>query len=563
MKFELKFPKCARISLAACLTLLTMASVASFGGAIPETEKPTVIVPTDKEPVTPGKFQPTWESLRQYRTPEWFRDAKFGIWFCYGPQCQAEMGDWYARSMYIEGSKDNKFHVEHYGPPSQFGFKDLIHIWKADKWDADKLVSLYQKAGAQYIFVMAQHHDNFDLYDSKYQPWNSVKIGPMKDIVGDVAKAAKAHGLRLGVTVHAAHAWTFYETAQGADKKGPLAGVPYDGKLTLADGKGKWWEGLDPQDLYAQNHKVVDALSVNKTWDWNNGVVPPDAAYCEKFYNRTIDLVHKYKPDVVYFDDDVLPLWPVSDAGLKIAADFYNSNMQWHNGKLEAVVLGKTLDEDQRKCLVWDIERGTSNRIEPLPWQTDTCIGQWHYSRPLYEKNGYKHADGIIRTLADIVSKNGNLMLNIPVRGEGTIDEKEEAILNDLAVWMSANKECIFGTRPWKVFGEGPSAENQLTTVGNFNEGKVKPFTADDIRFTTKDGAVYAIVLGKPDKDIAIKSLGTAAKLFDGTVGKVELLGNNQALEWTQNAEALTIKLPGGDLSTAAQCLKISPAAGR
>jgi alpha-L-fucosidase len=535
----------------------------ALAGAIPETATPGIIVPTDKEPVTPGKFEPTWDSLRQYQAPDWFRDAKFGIWFCYGPQCQAEMGDWYARSMYLEGSADYKYHVAHYGPPSKFGFKDLIHTWKAEKWDADKLVTLYQKAGAQYIFVMAQHHDNFDLYDSKYQPWNSTKIGPMKDIVGDVAKAAKAHGLRLGVTVHAAHAWTFYEAAQEADKKGPLAGVPYDGKLTLADGKGQWWEGLDPQDLYAQNHKSSGPLTVNKTWDWNNGVVPPDAAYCEKFYNRTIDLIHKYKPDVVYFDDDVLPLWPVSDAGLKIAADFYNSNMQWHDGKLEAVMLGKTLDEDQRKCLVWDIERGTSNRIEPLPWQTDTCIGQWHYSRPLYKKNGYKHADGIIRTLADIVSKNGNLMLNIPVRGEGTIDEKEEAILEELATWMSANKECIFGTRPWKVFGEGPSAENQLQTVGNFNEGKVKPFTADDIRFTSKGPAVYAIVLGTPTKDITIHSLGTAAKLFDGEVGNVELLGSDEVLQWTRKADALTIKLPSGDLSAAAVSFKISPAAAK
>jgi alpha-L-fucosidase len=563
MQFKLKFPQWSGVTQAACVSLLTMASASSFGGPIPESEKPVVVVPTEKEPVTPGKFQPTWESLRQYQTPDWFGDAKFGIWFCYGPQNEAEMGDWYARSMYEQGSADNKFHVAHYGPPSEFGFKDLIHIWKADKWDADKLVSLYQKAGAQYIFVMAQHHDNFDLYDSKYQPWNSTKIGPMKDIVGDVAKAAKAHGLRLGVTVHAAHAWSFYEVAQGADKTGPLAGVPYDGKLTAADGKGKWWNGLDPQDLYAQNHAPSGVDNLDKIWDWQKPVVPPDAAYCEKFYNRTVDLIHKYKPDVVYFDDDVLPLWPVSDAGLKIAADFYNSNMQWHDGNLQAVVLGKTLDEDQRKCLVWDIERGTSNRIEPLPWQTDTCIGQWHYSLPLYKKNGYKHADGIIRTLADIVSKNGNLMLNIPVRGEGTIDEKEEAILQQIATWMSANKECIFGTRPWKVFGEGPSADNQLTTVGNFNEGKVKPFTAEDIRFTSNGPVVYAIVLGRPDKDITIKSLGTSAGLFDGSIGKVELLGSDQALQWTQSADALKIKLPAGDLSSAAVSLKISPAAGK
>ena len=548
------------LRLVACTCLVVCSS--ALGGPISETEAPKMIVSTVKEPMTPGKFQPTWGSLRQYQTPEWFRDAKFGIWFCYGPQCEPEDGDWYARNMYAEGSAQYRFHVATYGPPSRFGFKDVIHLWKADKWDADKLVTLYERAGAQYIFVMANHHDNFDLYDSKYQRWNSVKVGPMKDIVGDVAKAAKAHHLRLGVTVHAAHAWPFYELAQGADKKGNLAGVPYDGNLTLADGKGKWWEGLDPQALYAQSHtpsvNFEKPNTIHNQWDWNNGASIPDAAYCEQFYDRTIDLVHKYQPDVLYFDDDVLPLWPVSDAGLKIAADFYNCNMQWHDGKLDAVMLGKTLDEDERKCLVWDIERGTSNRIEPLAWQTDTCIGQWHYSRPLYERTGYKSAQSIIRTLADIVSKNGNLMLNIPVRGDGSIDEKEAAVLEDLATWMATNKECIFGTRPWKVYGEGPVADAPQTTVGNFNEGKGKPFSADDIRFTTRNGAVYAIVLGSPPRDVTIKSLGSAANLFGAPVGHVKILGSEEVLQWFQTADSLTIKPPKTKLSEAAIVFRIS-----
>jgi alpha-L-fucosidase len=531
-----------------------------MGGTIPESATPTVIVSTEQEPVSQGPFKPSWDSLRHYQAPDWFRDAKFGIWLCYGPQCAPEMGDWYARKMYLEGSSDYNFQVSHYGPPSRFGFKDVIRQWKADKWDADKLVSLYQRAGAQYIFVMAQHHDNFDLFDSKYQPWNSVKIGPMRDIVGDVANAAHAHGLRLGVTVHAAHAWTFYEPSQRADTKGPLKGIAYDGKLTRADGKGTWWDGLDPQDLYAQNHKPCGIDNLDKVWDWGNGVVTPDAAYCQKFYNRTVDLIHKYKPDVVYFDDDVLPLWPVSDAGLKIAADFYNANIQWNRGQLEAVMLGKNLDPDQRRCLTWDIERGSSNRIEPLVWQTDTCIGDWHYSRPLYDRNGYKQADVIIRTLVDIVSKNGNLMLNIPVRGDGSIDEKEQAILQDIASWMNINKECVFGTRPWKVFGEGPRAEDQPATVGNFNESKAKPFSSDDIRFTTRDGAVYAIVMGPPPKKLMIKSLGTDAGLFVGSIDRVQLLGSSQVLHWTETAEALSIEMPTSNPSAYAVVLKISPA---
>ena len=195
----------------------------------------------------------------------------------------------------------------------------------------------------------------------------------------------------------------------------------------------------------------------------------PDQAYCDKFYNRTVDLMHKYKPDLIYFDDDALPLWPVSDAGLKIAAEFYNFNIKQHDGKLEAVILGKQLNDEERKCIVWDLERGAANRIEPLPWETDTCIGNWHYERALYDNNRYKNARTVIRLLADIVSKNGNLLLNIPVRSDGTIDDKEEAVLQGIAAWMDVNKECIFGTRPWKVFGEGPASEGPVAPGRKFH----------------------------------------------------------------------------------------------
>ena len=515
---------------------------------IPETAVPSVIVNTTNEPVTPGKFQPAWSSLRQYQCPDWFRNAKFGIWACFGPQNEPEDGDWYARNMYVEGSRQNKYHVAHYGPPSQFGFKDIIHIWKAENFDAEKLIALYQKVGAQYFFVMANHHDNFDMYDSKYQPWNSVKVGPHKDIVGEFAKAAHEQGLPFGVSVHAAHAWSFYEIAQSADKTGPFAGVPYDGKLTKADGQGKWWDGLDPQDLYAQNHtpslNFTNAGAINGQWNWGNGASLPDQAYCDKFYNRTIDLVHKYKPDLIYFDDDALPLWPVSDAGLKIAADFYNFNMQQHDGKLEAVLFGKMLSEDQQKCLVRDIERGAANKIEEQPWETDTCIGSWHYNRSLYDKNRYKTAKTVIQMLCDIVSKNGDLLLNIPVRGDGSIDDKEQAVLAGIGAWMDVNKEAIFDTRPWKVFGEGPASAGVALSAQGFNEGKGKPFSAADVRFTTKGNALYAIELGAPTNAVVIKSLGTAAKLLDKPIGNITLLGSNEKVEWTQTADALTIKSP-------------------
>src|SRR5690606_558556 len=197
-----------------------------------------------------------WSSLENYGVPEWFRDAKFGIWAHWGPQCEPEYGDWYARGMYEEGSDQYNYHVETYGHPSEFGFKDVIERWKADKWDPESLMDLYARTGAQYFMALANHHDNLDLYNSSHHKWNSTNVGPKKDIVGEWEQAAKKRGLRFGVSVHAAHAWTWYETAQRADKNGPLKGVPYDGKLKESDGNGKWWEGLDPQGLYAQNHPM-------------------------------------------------------------------------------------------------------------------------------------------------------------------------------------------------------------------------------------------------------------------------------------------------------------------
>jgi alpha-L-fucosidase len=533
------------VSAGVCAVLALPALPAS----VPSSAVPAVIVSTAAEPVAPGQFAPTWESLRQYQAPEWFRNAKFGIWAHWGPQCQPENGDWYARNMYLEGESQNKWHVAHYGHPSRFGFKDVIHAWKAEKFDPDRLVALYKRVGAQYFFALANHHDNLDLWDSKYQPWNSVRVGPQRDLIGDWARAAKANGLPFGVSVHAAHAWSWYEPAQGADKAGPLAGVPYDGKLTAADGKGQWWDGLDPQDLYAQSHTPSPGFDNVRflwgpNWDWPAKVSQPDLAYCQKFYNRTMDLINRYQPDLIYFDDTALPLWPVSDAGLKIAAHFYNDSMARHGGKLNAVLFGKVLAEDQRKAMVWDIERGVPAVSLPEAWQTDTCIGGWHYQRDLYENNKYKSAKTVVQMLADIVSKNGNLLLNIPVRGDGTIDDKEEAILQGIAAWMDVNKECIFDTRPWKVFGEGPASDGAPITAQGFNEGKGKPFTAEDVRYTTKGDALYVIVMGRPTRPLALKHLGTAAAGLGYKPARVERLGSTAAVQWSQTADALTLE-PG------------------
>ncbi len=509
-------------------------------------ERYQVPIRSGNEPIAEGKFEPTWASLSQYQVPEWFRNAKFGIWAHWGPQCQPGQGDWYARSMYNEGSSQYKWQVAHYGHPSKAGFMEVINSWKAEKWDPEKLVALYKRAGAQYFFAMANHHDNLDMWNSKYQEWNTVRVGPKKDILAGWAAAARKNDLPFGLSVHAAHAWSWYEVSQRSDKNGDLAGIPYDGKLTKADGKGTWWEGLDPQELYAQDHPLSegsqDINKIHSQWDWGNGVTIPSQAYCEKFYNRTMDLINQFHPDLLYFDDTALPLYPVSDAGLKITAHFYNSNMARHKGKLEAVLFGKVLTPEQKKCMVWDVERGSPDKIQEFPWQTCSCIGDWHYNTSVYENNRYKSAKDVIQMLIDVVSKNGNLLLNIPVRGDGTIDEKEIAVVEGIAAWMDINKESIFDTRPWKVFGEGPAADaaNPIRAQG-FNEGRVK-FSAKDIRFNQNGKILYVTVLGAPEESISIRNLG--ASVSSTKISKIEMLGSKEKIKWNQQADFLRIEKP-------------------
>ncbi|MDE3144026.1 MAG: alpha-L-fucosidase [Bacteroidota bacterium] len=526
------------------------------------------ILDQNGERMAQGPFKPEWDSLAKYTIPEWFRDAKFGIWAHWGPQCQPEHGDWYGRGMYEEGSDDYLFHLQKYGHPSKFGFKDVIHEWKAENWDPDKLVELYKNAGAKYFVALANHHDNFDNYNSKYQPWNAVKMGPKKDLIDGWMKAAKKHGLYFGVSVHAAHAWSWYETAQRSDKKGPLTGVPYDGKATKADAIGKWWEGYDPQELYAQNHALSegsdDGASIGKQWNWGNGVNVPVKAYCEKFYNRTVDLINKYHPDLVYFDDTALPLWPISDVGLRIAAHIYNDSIKRH-GKLQAVINGKILNAQQRKCMVWDIERGASNNIEPFAWQTDTCIGNWHYDRRLYDHNGYKSAKTVIQILVDVVSKNGNLLLSIPVRGDGTIDSREQAVVEEIGKWMKVNSEAIYATHPWKIFGEGPAiASAAALSDQGFNEGKGKSLDAEDLRFTKKGDALYATFFGWPQtKNVLVKNLASGSlHISESKIANVRLLGYEGKLEWSQNTDGLLVKLPDEKPCDNAFVLKIEGVEG-
>jgi alpha-L-fucosidase len=499
--------------------------------------------------LAPGPFQPSWSSLKsQYKTPEWFRDAKFGIWAHWTAQCVPEQGDWYARNMYIQGTPQYDYHVKTYGHPSRVGFKDIDLIWKAENWNPEALMDLYQAAGAKYFMTLANHHDNFDNFASRYHSWNSTRIGPMKDIVGTWAAICRKRGLRLGVSNHSAHAWHWFQTAFAYDAEGPMTGVRYDGFTKRAQGAGKPWNGLDPQELYVGPSLVApDGIASAKGMeDWHNAndrvwdENPPcdNPEFTNSWFLRCRDLLDSYQPDMLYFDDTELPL---GQTGLDITAHFYNSSIRRH-GKLEAVVFGKQFVPQHRGAAALDLERGRSNDILPLPWQTDTCIGDWHYKRSIFEKHQYKTAKTVIHLLCDIVSKNGNLCLNIPLKGDGSIDSDERQILTEIGAWMPIYGEAIFGTRPFKVYGEGPP---DPVATGNFNEGKGRPYTAEDMRFTVKDGRLYVIALGWPaDGTLRIKSLARGSRYLPSEVTRVELLGMDGALEFQRTADALLVSVP-------------------
>lgn len=475
-----------------------------------------------------GPYKPTWDSLLQYETPEWYRDAKFGIWAHWSPQCVPEAGDWYARNMYVEGSKQNKYHLEHYGHPSRFGYKDLCAQWTLLNWEPDELITRYKKAGAKIFIALANHHDGFDAWNSKHQPWNSAAIGPHRDVIGTWAAAARKQDLRFGVTVHQARNWWWFQPSHAADKSGPLAGAPYDGDLSLTEGKEQWWEGLDPRRIYGVKHPF-EAL--------------PDVSYVKDFYDRTRDLIDQHDPDLLYFDNSLLPLgW----GGMNIGAYFYNNNLKTRGGKMEAILNAKEIPDRLAKALVADYERGLTSGIMKDVWQSETCIGEWHYDRHLYEEageyGGYLHPRHVIHWLIDTVSKNGTFILNVPGRPDGTIDSKEIAVLDGITSWMQANGEAIYGTRPWKVYGEG---ENAIKS-GAFQGETVKSLGPKDIRFTRNKAGnvIYACSLGWPTGTVVVKSLGSSADTQPGKIADVELLGTGQKISWKQNADALRLQLP-------------------
>ena len=462
-------------------------------------------------PVARGPYQPTMESLKQYKCPDWFRDAKFGIWAHWGPQCVPIMGDWYAKRMYVPGDKDYKDHIERWGHPSEHGYKDIIPLWKAEKWDPERLMALYKKAGAKYFVSMGSHHDNFFLWNSKLHKWNAANMGPHRDVVGDWQKAAKAQGMRFGVSEHLGASFTWFQASHGADKTGPKAGVPYDGA------NPKW------QDLYHFPAEPGDNkwYSTNPKWH-------------AQWYREIKELVDNYKPDLLYTDGGVA-FGQDHPVGLSMIAHLYNS-------KPDAVYNCKQKSEGR---WVEDLERGIMPKIDPHPWQTDTSIGDWFYNKNWK----FRPVSWVIHMLVDNVSKNGNLLLNVVQRPDGSLDPEVEQMLEELAVWNAIHGEAIFATRPWLVYGEGAVR----TKGGSFKEDF--KYTAKDIRFTIKGGALYAIALGWPaDGKLVVKTLAQPA----GKIISVSLLGGKANVAWRQTAEGLVVTLPAEKVSQYTAALKIT-----
>lgn len=515
-------------------------------------------VPTDI-PFEKGKFEANWNSLEQWDCPEWFKDAKFGIWAHWGPQCQAESGDWYGRYLYFS---DNPYDY-HRGVnfnPSEYGMKDFCHDWKAENWDPKKLIQKYKAVGCKYFMTLGNHHDNFDLWDSPYQEWNSVDVGPMRDICGEWAEACREVGLPIGVSIHASHAWSWFEIATKYDAKLTKA----DGFKLNADGTEKWWKGLDPQELYAQGHSPLssgweNSGTIHSQWGWENGASIPDQKYKTKLQNRCRQLVNDYRPDMIYFDDTVLPFWGCDNQwGQDFLAYYYNhmSNLN-EGGDPNVLVCGKILPEAQKESMLWDVERGIPDRPQEKYWQTCTCIGGWHYSLPDYWNGSYKSAETVIRMLIDIVSKNGNLLLSIPLRADGTYDEKEAKILDGIQAWMEINGESIYGTRVWKCFGEGPLAEavNGMTGQG-FNEGQ--NYTSADVRYVHRNDTVYATIMAWPEAgEYTMKAFSMMSKYYSGIVEKVTLLGYGE-VEFSQTLKGLTINVPSTKPNAIAPAFRIT-----
>ena len=481
-------------------------------------------------------FEPTFDSLRRYTAPEWLRDAKFGIWSHWGPQSVPMFGDWYARNMYIEGTPQYEYHLRHYGHPSKFGYKDICALWKAESFDPDALIEKYFRAGARYLMTQATHHDHFFNYDSAINRMNSVKVGPHKDILAMWKAAADKYNLPFGISEHLGASFSWWRVNKGCDKYGAYAGVPYDGN------------DPDWQDFYHANKEH----GTENPGDFNPWYTP-NSAFREYWLRCVNEMIEKFEPDLLYTDGS-LPFgdhWAAGPSGaidendysygLRAVAKLYNTSVGKH-GENRAVYLQKDRRPEIYSVGVLDIEKSQLPGIMPEPWHTDTCIGNWFYD----VHSPYKHPEQIIEMLVDIISKNGVMLLNILQRPDGTIDDEADYILRRLAEWFAVCGEAVYGTRPWRVFGEGDT----FVRIEGFREDKTD-WSRNDHRFVQKDGSVYAFLMGARGGDtLTVRSFG------DMDIHSVELLGYG-AVPFGKELGVLIVSLPENLPVFCANVLKI------
>jgi alpha-L-fucosidase len=471
-----------------------------------------------------GPFRPDWESLQDYQAPVWYRDAKFGIFIHWGAYSVPAFGsEWYPRMMYVKGSPEYRHHIETFGTQDKFGYKDFIPMFKAEHFDPAAWAELFKKAGAKYVVPVAEHHDGFAMYDSGLSDWTVLKMGPHRDTSGELAKAVRAVGLHFGVSSHRVEHNFFL---------GPGRTIPSDVN--------------DPQ--YAMLYGPAHNWFMNPSGTpLNNDFTYVSSEWSDDWLARSAELVKKYNPDIVYFD------WWIGQASIRanltrFAAFYYNSSLK--QGDHVGVINYKDYAMQDHSAVL-DLERGQLGDIRPLPWQTDTSVSNksWGY----INDDTFKSPEFIVHQLIDIVSKNGNLLLNIGPRSDGTIPDEVQRVLLDVGAWLNMNGEAIYGTRPWRVYGEGPTK----VAAGSFHDTDTTNYKPEDFRFTTKGDSLYVIGLAWPVKgEAVVRSLAPSAG--SSRVRSVTLLGNDAELQFDQRVDGLHVQLPAQSPSKYAYVVRVS-----
>ena len=493
----------------------------------------------------------SWEELReQYEFPEWYVEARFGIWAHWGAQTQPKMGGgWYARHMYQQdvgdqlwGENAYEYHLKTYGHPSEIGYKDVLNEWKAENLDTDSLLEYFQDIGAKFFMILANHHDRFDNFNSTLFMWNSVNIGPKRDIVGEFEKSARKYGLPFGVSSHDDRFLQWWLPAFGADTSGAYKGIPYDGHMTKEDGIGKWWEGLDPAELYGLPPE-------ERTPEWIRQMK-------ENWVLRTKELAIKYDVDMLWFDGYG---FPYGEYGKEVCTAFFNHKLQKY-GKPDAIIAGKFQNESST---VKDIERGGAAEILPYPWQGITTIRTWFYKEDPQHLENRHNARTIIEVLADYNSKNGNLVLNVELMPDGTIPQDHKKILDEVGAWVNLNSEAIYASKPWKVYGDNIDsylkilekngideadleALKEQNNSEHFNERTLESpaYGPDEVRFTTKNDVLYIIVLNPEEGAIELPSLGAKSEYCSKKINAIRMVGSKDEIDFDQLSEKLIIQVP-------------------